>query len=68
MANFPVGVHDDVCDAFFHAIKAFTVARDFKTPELSVMPGRVLSEKEQLEQEMREQLEYERDTSIWPDY
>ncbi len=68
MANFPVGVHDDICDAFFHAIKAFTTARDFKPPELSVMPGRVLSDQEQLEQEMREQMEYERDTSIWPDY
>jgi predicted phage terminase large subunit-like protein len=34
MANFPVGVHDDVTDAFCHAIKAFTTERDFKTPEL----------------------------------
>jgi hypothetical protein len=64
----PVGVHDDVTDAFCHAIKAFTTARDFKTPDLSVMPGRVLSEREQEEQELREQLEYERDSGLWPEY
>jgi hypothetical protein len=59
IANFPVGVHDDVCDGFFHAIKAFTTERDFKTPDLRVIPGRVQSEREQEEQELREQLEYE---------
>jgi predicted phage terminase large subunit-like protein len=68
MANFPVGVHDDVCDAFFHAIKAFTTARDFKTPDLKVMPGRVASQREQIEQEMREQLEYENATRIGDDF
>jgi hypothetical protein len=46
-------------------IKAFTVARDFKTPDLSVMPGRLLSEQEQLEQDMREQLEREQHPHRW---
>lgn len=39
MGDFPVGQHDDVTDAFCHAIKAFTVERDFKTPDMSVIPG-----------------------------
>jgi predicted phage terminase large subunit-like protein len=68
MANFPVGVHDDVTDAFCHAVKAFTTARDFKTPDLSVMPGRLQSEQEALLEQLREDSEYENDTSIWPEY
>jgi predicted phage terminase large subunit-like protein len=71
MANFPVGVHDDVCDGFFHAIKAFTTERDFKTPELQMVPGRVQSEREQEEQELRDQLEqfeFEKDHGLWPEY
>jgi hypothetical protein len=57
-----------VCDAFFHAIKSFTTARDFKTPDLKVMPGRWQSEEDALREQLREDLEYENDTSIWPDY
>jgi predicted phage terminase large subunit-like protein len=68
MANFPVGQHDDVTDAFCHAIKAFTTERDFKTPDLSVIPGRVLSEQEALREQLLEDLEYENDTGIWPEY
>ena len=68
MANFPVGVHDDVTDAFCHAMKAFTVERDFKTPDLSVMPGRVQSEEEALREQLREQIEYENETGLWPEY
>ncbi len=52
MANFPVGVHDDVCDGFFHAIKAFTTARDFKMPDLKVMSGHLQSEYEARRQEL----------------
>jgi predicted phage terminase large subunit-like protein len=71
MANFPVGQHDDVTDAFCHAIKAFTTERDFKTPDLQVVPGRVPSEREQEEQEVRDQLEqfeFEKDHGLWPEY
>jgi predicted phage terminase large subunit-like protein len=71
MGDFPVGVHDDVTDAFCHAIKAFTTERDFKTPELQVVPGRVQSEREQEEQELRDQLEqfeFEKDHGLWPEY
>jgi phage terminase large subunit-like protein len=71
MANFPVGQHDDVTDAFCHAIKAFTTERDFKTPELQMVPGRVQSEREQEEQELRDQLEqfeFEKDHGLWPEY
>ncbi len=57
MGDFPVGVHDDVTDAFCHAIKAFTTARDFKTPDLSVVPGRVLSEEEARREQLREEWE-----------
>lgn len=31
MANFPVGEHDDVVDAFCHAMKAFVTQREFRT-------------------------------------
>jgi predicted phage terminase large subunit-like protein len=71
MANFPVGQHDDVTDAFCHALKAFTTERDFKTPELQMVPGRVQSEREQEEQELRDQLEqfeFEKDHGLWPEY
>jgi len=67
MANFPVGMHDDVPDAFCHAMKAFTTARDFKTPELNV-PGRLVSDQDQLEQEMREEWEYENNSRIGDDF
>ena len=64
MANFPVGQHDDVTDAFCHAIKAFTTARDFKTPDLPVVPGRLQSEEEALREQLREDWEYEHDHGI----
>jgi phage terminase large subunit-like protein len=62
MTEFPIGQH--VTDAFCHAVKSFTTARDFKAAERSVMPGHVLSEQELAEQELREQMEYENDTRI----
>ena len=65
MGDFPVGQHDDVTDAFCHAIKAFTVERDFKTPDLSVMPGRLQSAREQEEQELLEQLERQEEENFW---
>jgi predicted phage terminase large subunit-like protein len=68
MGDFPVGQHDDVTDAFCHAMKSFTTARDFKAPDLSVMPGRVLSEEEALREQLREDLEYENDTRIGDDF
>jgi predicted phage terminase large subunit-like protein len=68
MANFPVGVHDDVCDAFFHAIKAFTTARDFKTPDLKAMPGHLLSEDEARRQELFEEWQWENATRIGDDF
>jgi len=43
LANFPVGQHDDIVDAFCHAMKAFVSGRDFRATELHVMPGRMLS-------------------------
>ena len=64
LSNFPVGVHDDVCDAFFHAIKAFTTERDFKTPDLKVIPGRVQSEEDALREQLREDWEWEHDHRI----
>jgi hypothetical protein len=71
IGDFPVGQHDDVTDAFCHAMKAFTTERDFKTPELHVVPGRLQSEREQEEQEVRDQLEqfeFEKDHGLWPEY
>jgi phage terminase large subunit-like protein len=41
MANFPVGLHDDVTDAFCHAMKAFTTARDFRISDLIGAAGQV---------------------------
>jgi hypothetical protein len=67
MANFPVGVHDDVTDAFCHAMKAFTTARDFRTPDLTVLPGRFLSIEAAQREELLEQMEYESDASICGD-
>jgi hypothetical protein len=67
MANFPVGMHDDVPDAFCHAMKAFTTAKDFKTPELQVMPGHLPTQSEAdeaLYEEMREQVEWESDSDF----
>jgi hypothetical protein len=61
-------VYDDVCDAFFHAIKAFTTERDFKAPDLKVIPGRWQSEQEALREQLREDLEYENETGLWPEY
>jgi hypothetical protein len=68
MANFPVGVHDDVTDAFCHAMKAFTVERDFKTPDLSVIPGREQSEEEALREQLREDWEWENEHRIGGDW
>jgi predicted phage terminase large subunit-like protein len=64
MGDFPVGQHDDVTDAFCHAVKAFTTARDFKTPDLSLVPGRVLSEEEALREQLLEDWEYENETGL----
>jgi predicted phage terminase large subunit-like protein len=64
VGDFPVGQHDDVTDAFCHAVKAFTSARDFKTPDLSVVPGRVLSEEEALREQLLEDWEYENETGL----
>jgi predicted phage terminase large subunit-like protein len=71
MGDFPVGQHDDVPDAFCHGMKSFTTARDFKTPELPVMPGHIQSEYEANEarrQELFEEWQYENDTRIGDDF
>jgi predicted phage terminase large subunit-like protein len=71
MGDFPVGQHDDVPDAFCHGMKAFTTARDFKTPDLPVMPGHLQSEYEAREaqrQELFEEWQYENDTRIGDDF
>lgn len=39
LANFPVGQHDDLVDAFCHAMKAFVGKGDFRTPNLPILPG-----------------------------
>ena len=67
LANFPVGIHDDIVDAFCHAMKAFTTARDFKTRDLPVMPGRLLSGSEAEEQALLEQLGWQCSVSINPE-
>jgi len=64
LGDFPVGQYDDVCDAFFHAMKSFTTARDFKTPEPFVMPGRVPSDQERREEAFREEWEWREATRI----
>jgi len=66
LANFPVGIHDDVVDAFCHAIKSFTTARDFRTPDLQILPGRLLTNEDVWEQE-REELEFRMQTAISSD-
>ena len=71
MGDFPVGQHDDVPDAFCHGMKSFTTARDFKTPDLPVMPGHLQSEYEANEarrQELFEEWQYENDTRIGGDF
>ena len=68
LSNFPVGVHDDVCDAFFHAIKAFTTERDFKTPDLRVIPGRWQSEEDARLEQLREDWEWENEHRIGGDW
>jgi predicted phage terminase large subunit-like protein len=52
LANFPVGMHDDVVDAFCHAIKSFTTGRAFRTPDLQLFPGRLLTEEDVWEQDL----------------
>ena len=64
MGDFPVGQHDDVTDAFCHAMKSFTTERDFKTADLSVMPGPVLSDEEQRQEDLRLEVEYLNNTRI----
>jgi predicted phage terminase large subunit-like protein len=60
MGDFPVGQHDDVTDAFCHAMKSFTTERDFKTPDLTVTPGHLDSECEAAQREQYEEWLYER--------
>jgi hypothetical protein len=69
MAEFPIGQHDDVTDAFCHAMKSFTTERDFKAGDLSVMPGPVLSDEEQRQEDLREEVEYLNNSRIgdWGD-
>ena len=64
MGDFPVGQHDDVTDAFCHAMKSFTTERDFKAADLSVMPGPVLSDEEQRQEDLRLEVEYLNNTRI----
>ena len=66
LANFPVGLHDDIVDAFCHAIKSFTTARAFRTPDLQIFPGRLLTNEDVWEQE-REELEFRMQTAISSD-
>jgi hypothetical protein len=49
-----------------HALKSFTTARDFRTPDLQIIPGRLLTDKEAWEQE-REEFEFRMQTAISPD-
>jgi pyruvate/2-oxoacid:ferredoxin oxidoreductase alpha subunit len=55
---------DAVTDAFCHAMKAFTTARDFRIPNLTVLPGRLLSAEAAQREEILERMEYENDVSI----
>jgi hypothetical protein len=59
-------MHDDVVDAFCHAIKSFTTGRDFRTPDLQLFPGRLLTKEDVWEQE-REELEFRMQTAISPE-
>jgi len=68
MANFPVGQHDDIPDAFCHALKAFTTERDFKATDLSVMPGHLDSEYEAAQREAYEDWLYERESGFGEDF
>ena len=68
MGDFPVGQHDDVPDAFCHGMKAFTTARDFKTPDLTVMPGHLDTEYEALQREAYEDWKYERESGLGEDF
>jgi hypothetical protein len=63
MAEFPVGVNDDVCDAFIYAMKAFYSRDDFRKPELMALPGPFASEEDQI----REELEWRMQNSISPE-
>jgi hypothetical protein len=49
-------------------MKSFTTARDFKTPDLTVMPGHLQSEYEARRQELFEEWQYENDTRIGDDF
>jgi predicted phage terminase large subunit-like protein len=61
LANFPVGQHDDLVDAFCHAIKAFTALRSLHAPDLKVLPGPIEDPYEQEIQERLEDEEYRQD-------
>lgn len=55
LANFPVGQHDDVVDAFCHAMKAFVGKRDFRKPEAQqILPGKF-----DQDAAMREEMEFQ---------
>jgi predicted phage terminase large subunit-like protein len=61
LANFPVGEHDDIVDAFCHALKGFTTERAFHSPEMRVLPGPVPDPYEEEIQERLEEQEYKKD-------
>jgi predicted phage terminase large subunit-like protein len=57
LAQFPAGRHDDVVDAFVHALKTFYAQGDFRPHEFQISPGRLLSESEAIRQTAREMIE-----------
>jgi predicted phage terminase large subunit-like protein len=62
LANFPVGQHDDMCDAFCHALKVFGASgKEFRKPDLMLLPGPMQDPYEQELQEQLEDQEYRQD-------
>ncbi len=59
MANFPVGEHDDVVDAFCHGLKFFVGPGDFRSTDLRLLPAA-----QDPDAALREHMQFRNDTAI----
>jgi len=66
MAEFPVGVHDDVVDAFVHACRPLCQAGAFRKADWSLLPGAQPTEAEIRDADFMRELA-ERQNAISPD-
>src|SRR5581483_2759322 len=67
MAEFPVGEHDDIPDAFCHGMKAFISQKDFRSLDKNMLrlPSRAVQEAEMYQkEELRQTLIPDRDSTF----